>query len=454
VPVISAGSTRPTGSLESAGAAGLARRAALLLVLLGVLAPGLARAHQSSVVYLDVAPSGRAVDVTIQIANTDLYEAFGLPQDRPVTEAEARAGRDRLTAYLAARVLVENHGLPCPPERTDDSLLPKSEGFFVVQHLRYRCARTVEEAQLTYNLFFDLDPRHQGLAHVRGFAGAGPSESETVFRDKARTLSLTRQLGVLENVRDYLELGVEHIFTGYDHLAFLLGLLLIAAGRGAREGGGAGLRYVIGVVSAFTLAHSVTLIVSALGWVSLPSRLVESVIAASIGLVALDNLRGPAPRHRFLVTFAFGLLHGFGFASVLREIGLPKRGLLWSLLSFNLGVELGQLVVVAMGFPVLLLMAQRGADAQPRRPLRSVEALPALVLLGLCAVLFQRFGLPLPQVLLFVVALPAVLLLFLVPRYGYGRMVRIGGSVLLALFSLLWLIERVSGRTFFGGALG
>ena len=177
------------------------------------------------------------------------------------------------------------------------------------------------------------------------------------------------------------------------------------------------------------------------------------VIAASIGLVALDNLRGPAPRHRFLVTFCFGLIHGFGFASVLREIGLPRRGLLWSLLSFNLGVELGQLVVVAMGFPVLLLLAQRGADAEPRRTLRPLEAGLALCLLGLCALLFVRFGLPLAQVLLFVVLLPTALL-FLVPRWGYGRCVRIGGSVLLALFSLLWLIERASGRTLLGGALG
>lgn len=408
-----------------------------------------ARAHQSSVVYIDVAPSGRVVDVTLQVASGDLYEALGQPQDHPVTQDEARAGRERLTAYFTARILVENHALPCPPELLEDGHLEKGDGFFVVQRLRYHCARTVEDAQLTYNLFFDLDPRHQGLAHVRGFQG----ESEAVFRDKARTLALTRPLGVLDNVRDYLELGVEHIFTGYDHLAFLVGLLLIAAGLGAQRGGLVGLRYVVGVVSAFTLAHSVTLIVSALGWVSIPSRLVESIIAASIGLVALDNLRGPAPRHRFLVTFAFGLIHGFGFASVLREIGLPKKGLLWSLLSFNLGVELGQLVVVAMGFPVLLLLAQRGADAQPRRRLRLHEALLALVLLALCAVLFVRFGLPLLQVLLVVLVLPAALL-YLVPRYGYGRCVRIGCSALLAGFSLLWLIERASGRTLFGGALG
>jgi hypothetical protein len=434
---------RPTRSLSR-----------LLLCLLGLVGALLgaqrdARAHQSSVVYLDVAPSGRAVELTLQVANGDLYEALGLAQDRPVTQAEARAGRERLTAYFTERLLVTNHGLPCPPELVEDGLLDKGDGFFVVQRLRYRCARTVEDAVITYNLFFDLDPRHQGLAHVRGFSG----ESEQVFRDRARTLSLTRQLGVLDNVRDYLELGVEHIFTGYDHLAFLLGLLLIAAGRGAREGAAAGLRYVVGVVSAFTLAHSVTLIVSALGWVSLPTRLVESVIAASIGLVALDNLRGPAPRHRFLVTFCFGLIHGFGFASVLREIGLPRRGLLWSLLSFNLGVELGQLVVVAMGFPVLLLLAQRGADAEPQRPLHPLEGALALCLLGLCALLFVRFGLPLVQVLIFVVLLPAGLL-FLVPRWGYGRCVRIGGSALLALFSLLWLIERASGRTLLGGALG
>lgn len=447
-------------------------RLGLWVLLACLLLPRAARAHQSSVVYSDIAIAGRQVELTLQISNSDLYQALGLTKERPVTLQEARDGAGRLGAYLLAQVTVENHGHPCPGEIDEPDFLDKGGSFFFVQRLRYRCLRSLEEAEITYNLLFDIDPRHQGLAHVRAFGG----ESEHVFRSQSRTLRLGHPLGVLDNVRDYLQLGVEHIFTGYDHLAFLFGLLIIAAAVGAGPptsgppaGGGMrrGLGYVMRIVTAFTIAHSVTLCASALGWVALPSRLVESFIAVSIGYVALENILRPEPRHRFLLTFSFGLMHGFGFASVLKEVGLPKAGLLWSLLSFNLGVELGQLAVVVLGFPVLFLLARHSPPAgpqpapPPRRPapprrgppFRALELLLLAVLLGLCVLLFVRFNLPLFTVCLVALGLPAALLL-LVPRYGYDRCVRIGTSAVLLTLSLLWFFERVSGRTLFGGWLG
>jgi hypothetical protein len=289
-------------------------------IVCAVLAAGEARAHQSSVVYTEVVAEGREVDCTFQVASSDLYEALGLDKDRAATKDEARAGKDRIAAYLAERVTVQNHGLPCPARPGDSALVDRTDGFFFVQQVRYACARSLEDAQLTYNLFFDIDPRHQGLVHVRAFGG----ESEQVLRAANRTLALTRALTRLDNARDYLQLGIEHIFTGYDHLAFLFCLLIIAGGIGAAPGttpagrpGAAGLRYVVKVVTAFTLAHSVTLVVSALGWLQLPSKPVEAFIALSIGYVAAENMLRRAPAHRFLLTFAFGLVHGFGVDSVL-----------------------------------------------------------------------------------------------------------------------------------------
>lgn len=427
-----------------------------------------AAAHQSSVVYSDITVTGRQVEVTLQVANTDLYQALGLDKERPVTLQEARDGASRLTAHLAAQVTVENHGHPCPADAEEPEILDKGSGFFFVQRLHYRCLRSLEEGTITYNLLFDIDPRHQGLAHVRAFGG----ESEHVFRSQSRTLHLGRPLGVFENVRDYLQLGIEHIFTGYDHLAFLFGLLIIAAAVGTaaphsgspHSGMRRGLGYVVRIVTAFTIAHSVTLCTSALGWVVLPSRLVESFIAVSIGYVALENILRPEPRHRFLLTFSFGLMHGFGFASVLKEVGLPKAGLLWSLLSFNLGVELGQLAVVVLGFPVLYLLAQHGparAAAPPGRatavrrgpPFQALELLLLAVLLGLCVLLFVRFNLPLLTVCLVALGVPGALLV-LVPRYGYDRCVRIGVSGLLLVLSLFWFIERVTDHPLLGGWLG
>ncbi len=433
-----------------------------LLALWVLLYTGVAAAHQSSVVYSEIAVAGREVEITVQIANGVLYAALGLEKDRDATMDEARAGAKRLTAYLAERVTVENHGHACPGEPDEPDFLDKGASFFFVQRLHYRCMRSLEEADITYNLLFDLDPRHQGLAHVRAFG----SESEHVFRSQSRTLRLGQPLGVLDNVRDYLQLGIEHIFTGYDHLAFLFGLLIIAAAVGKnsddkqqRSGMRSGLGYVMRIVTAFTIAHSVTLCASALGWLVLPSRLVESFIAVSIGYVALENMLRPEPRHRFLLTFAFGLMHGFGFASVLKEVGLPQAGLLWSLLSFNLGVELGQLAVVVLGFPVLYLLASHSpankTQVSRRRgpPFRPLELLLLAVLLGMCVLLFVRFNLPLVTVCLVALGLP-VLLLVLVPRHGYDRCVRIGISAVLLALSVLWFIERVSARTLLGGWLG
>jgi hypothetical protein len=441
-----------------------------LPVLLLLLLPRAALSHQSSVVYSEIVATGRDVEVTLQIANTDLYEALGLKQDRSATLEEAQAGTARLASYLVARLEVKNHGYACELEPflgpDEHSFLDKDNGFFFVQRLHYHCMRSLEEAEVIYNLFFDLDPRHQGLARVRTLGKDGMVDTEHVFRNQSRSLQLGHPLSVLDNVRDYLVLGVEHIFTGYDHLAFLFGLLIIAAAAGIPQAGGErfgssmrrGLGYVVRIVTAFTIAHSVTLCASALGWVVLPSRFVESFIAVSIGYVALENILRPEPQHRFLLTFTFGLVHGFGFASVLKEVGLPKKGLLLSLVSFNIGVELGQLAVVALGFPVLYLLARHSpALTAPRgrrgTPFRLVELLLLAALLGLCVVLFLRFNLPPLAVCSVALVVPAVLLV-LTPRYGYHPTVRIGASTLLFALSLLWVIERVTGQKLLGGILG
>ena len=148
----------------------------------------------------------------------------------------------------------------------------------------------------------------------------------------------------------FFTLGIEHILTGYDHLLFLLALMLR----------GGGLWSLLKIITAFTIAHSITLGLAALDVVVLPGALVESVIALSIAYVALENLlpRYAASR-RWTVSFLFGLAHGFGFSSVLREIGLPKENLLLSLLNFNLGVEAGQLTVVLLVVPILMRLKSR-----------------------------------------------------------------------------------------------
>ena len=145
---------------------------------------------------------------------------------------------------------------------------------------------------------------------------------------------------------NFLSLGVKHILTGYDHLLFLFGLLLVAGGFFCS----------LGIITSFTIAHSITLAVATLQLVQIPSRIVEPLIAASIVFVGIENLlRGDIPKARRMVPFGFGLIHGFGFASALREAGIRSGtgGIVLPLFSFNLGVELGQIMVAALALPII-----------------------------------------------------------------------------------------------------
>jgi len=164
-----------------------------------------------------------------------------------------------------------------------------------------------------------------------------------------------------------LKLGVEHILTGADHLVFLFGLILV--------GGRA--RSLIGVVTAFTLAHSITLALAALGIFTPSPRLVEPAIALSIAYVGIENLFVEDASRRWRITFPFGLIHGFGFAGALREIALPRAQVPVALVSFNLGVEVGQLAVLAVALPIT--MAARRA---PWFGDRGVKALSIAIALG------------------------------------------------------------------------
>jgi hydrogenase/urease accessory protein HupE len=154
---------------------------------------------------------------------------------------------------------------------------------------------------------------------------------------------------------DFLKLGVEHIWTGYDHLLFLLALLVVCRG----------VRSMLAIVTCFTLAHSLTLAAATLDWFILPSRWVEPLIAASIVFVGAENLirRGAEPKGRWALTFGFGLIHGFGFASVLRDLGVGagSGGVVLPLLSFNLGVELGQVAIALATLPILWKLRSNSA---------------------------------------------------------------------------------------------
>jgi hypothetical protein len=322
----------------------------ILLILVCLLGTTVAEAHQASVSWsrVHVGEDG-TIDYQLRLSTRDLYEALGLDRDREASDDEVRAGEARLVDYVLARVHVAGGSGACPVER---------RGLTVADHavevsFAARCRPPLATVTIDYDLFFDLDPRHSGLLVVEH----GAQRVEQEFTRNSRhfewglDLAAPASLGLV----DYLGKGIEHIYSGYDHIAFLVGLLLVAAvGRGLRQA----IPYTVKIVTAFTLAHSCTLILAALDVVSLPSRLVESAIAASIVYVAVENVVLGEPRRRAWLAFGFGLVHGLGFAAMLRPI-LPSTGVVVPLLAFNLGVEIGQVSIVVAVLPIVHVVARR-----------------------------------------------------------------------------------------------
>lgn len=252
---------------------------------------------------------------------------------------------ESLAAFFAGKVEIINEDRACRP--SPPTLQPDKDPRRIRVDFAFACAEPVGENVGIYLYFFnEFGPTHSTLATIR----RGQIVKEFVFTQERTDFYPFRDPGLLAQAGSFLLLGMEHLFTGYDHILFLLGLLLI----------GRGLLNIVKIVTSFTVAHSITLFAAALGFVTLPSRLVESVIALSIAYVGAENVLAKHVQRRWKVAFLFGLMHGFGFAGILREMGLPSKGLLLSLFSFNVGVEVGQLAIVAAFFP-LIYFAHRGS---------------------------------------------------------------------------------------------
>jgi hypothetical protein len=234
-----------------------------------------------------------------------------------------------------------------------------TDGAYAVLSLSGTCPSSVGDLGLNYRLLFDQDALHRGLLRLRL---DGLTQSAVLAPDTARQSFKAGEVSLLAQFGQFFVQGVWHIWIGFDHILFLLSLLLpvvLVRERQRWQGVqrfGQALREVLWVVTSFTAAHSITLSLAALGYVTLPSRLVESVIAISVVAAALNNVVPVVNQRRWLVALVFGLIHGFGFASVLAELGLPKEALVLSLVGFNVGVEAGQLAIVAVFLPLIFAL--------------------------------------------------------------------------------------------------
>lgn len=336
------------------------------LVLIALATP--ADAHQSSVKYVDVTVDGRRATVQLTVAPSDVTEPLGLPADGRPTLAEAVAPRvaPKVAGYVAGWLaLGPDGGAPCPPTAPRAQADPDAR--FVVVAWDVACTDDLARLALDFRAFFALDQRHEAIVTVHAPGAIGDT---AVVR--AADPILRVHAGESLGIAGWISAGIEHIWDGRDHVCFVLVLLLVVmlirdGDRWRMRPPVATLRSTAVIVTAFTIAHSVSLIAASLGWVSLPGRLVESLIAFSILYTAIENIVRPDVRWRFALTFGFGLVHGLGFASVLQVL-LPPDHVIAPLLGFNLGVELGQLVIVLIAAPIAWGLARAvGPDRYRRR---------------------------------------------------------------------------------------
>ena len=332
-------------------------RSLLLLILLA--AP--AFAHKGSDAYWTLRAGGSALSGRIDVALRDLDVLLGLDAngDGQLTWGEVRAKEVPLRAALGKALSVDQHGAACPLELGSFSVIPHSDGMYLSVPTSARCAQPIDALEVKYALLFDVDAQHRGLLSVSGESGG----NWLAFTGNRRAQAVTfTSIGAGEQTGLAFFQGVHHIAIGWDHLCFLFALLLPSVLKRTphawtpRPAFKQTLLDVTKVVTAFTVAHSITLGLAAFGVVTPNAKWVEVAIAVSVALAAFNNLVPFVPDARWSLAFSLGLMHGFGFVSAIRDLGAAGPSLWLSVLGFNLGVEAGQLGIVACFVPVAWLL--------------------------------------------------------------------------------------------------
>ena len=354
---------------------------------------GAAHAHKPSDSYLRLNVEGASINGQWDIALRDLDYAIGLDsnQDDAITWGEVKAKHSEIAAYALSRLTLASAEAQCPLVARAHLIDNHSDGAYAVLRFTATCPSAPASLEVGYRLFFDIDPQHRGLVAV---TGGGATRTFVAGPDTASTLLNLQTESSFSLFLTFVADGVHHIWIGYDHILFLLTLLLgTVLTRRERswvpvDTIGSALASAVKVVTAFTASHSLTLALAAFGVLQIPTALTESAIAATITLAAINNIFPVVTKKLWLVALGFGLIHGVGFANVLAGLDLPRQNLLTALLAFNLGVEFGQLAIVAVVLP-LLMLAGRGGVYGRMMPVASL----VIAAVGVAWFMQRAFGL-------------------------------------------------------------
>lgn len=315
--------------------------------------------------YSTVTQEGERVNYLLSLEYAVMARAvdLGAPVDDDARREEAlEAAGPRLTEYLDERLVVSLDGAACEPELAGTSIAKRAGKPYADLALTFSCPGSTGSFQLLYKVFQDSDAVADDHTNQVEYH-FGDNSGRTVF-DRSHDAIAVGENSLVTSSLQYGRLGVKHILLGLDHVLFVIALII----------GAQSFKSLLQVTSTFTLAHSVTLISTLLGGISVPAIVVEPLIALSIAFVAIENLLGGPARHRLPVVFGFGLLHGLGFAGSLRITDGASTDLLVSLLSFNVGIETGQAILLAAVFPLLLLVRKTRIAVPAQRTATGVVA--------------------------------------------------------------------------------
>jgi hypothetical protein len=364
-----------TGQVGRAVRGGSVLRAAVVALALLAL-ERVAAAHTVGVSSGEYRLDGRVLYGEIGMAGRELARALpavDANHDGEIAGTELDAAREMVTKLVVGGLTVKADGRDCPGT-LDRALASEGDGGVAFQ-VRFTCPESPGQLTLSMPMLTALSPGHRQMARL--FRGGKPQMQVLDPGHATWTVAGDHRAGAFGMAWSMLKLGVEHILTGADHLVFLLGLILV----------GGRFRSLLGVITAFTLAHSITLALAALSVFAPSPRLVEPAIALSIAYVGVENLFVKDASKRWRITFPFGLIHGFGFAGALREIALPRAQVPIALVSFNLGVEIGQLAVLSIALPLTLT-----ARNAPWFGDRGVKAASVAIAIGGAALFVARLA--------------------------------------------------------------
>ncbi|MDD9265593.1 HupE/UreJ family protein [Paenibacillus sp. GCM10023248] len=312
----------------------------------------IAHAHSNnSEGFSTIAVQDQKIDYNLQLDFIELSHAVGFKIDEQnvenLEELNNLIAQNKLPLqeYINTHIAVYANSFPVEGAIHRTSVLQINGRAFAEIILSYPVNQVPENLSIRYNVFFeDSDPSHANMAKVQ----IGEKQQEFIFTYEKREMDIG-EMSFFTSAKQFLWMGLKHIFTGYDHILFVISLLI----------GAITIRHILALVTAFTIAHSITLALATLEIVQLPSKFIESAIALSIIYIALKNIFQPESKHAPWIAFAFGLIHGFGFAGILAELNLGAAHLATSLLFFNVGIEFGQVLIVSLIFPILIILNKR-----------------------------------------------------------------------------------------------